>query len=57
MDGHRENFNKKIGNIRKYQLKVIELKNNITELKNTQNTLYMKQKKDSVNSKGVEFTK
>ena len=31
----------KIGNILKYQLKVIELKNNITELKNTQNTLYM----------------
>ena len=47
----------KKGNIRKYQLKVIELKNNIIELKNTQNTLYMKQKKDSVNSKGVEFTK
>ena len=56
MDEHSENF-KEIETTRKYKTEVIELKNNIIELKNTQNTLYMKQKKDSVNSKGVEFTK
>ena len=30
---HRENFNKEIENIRKYQTEVTELKNTITELK------------------------
>ena len=35
MDGHSENFNKEMENIRKYQIEVTELKNTNTELKNT----------------------
>lgn len=34
MDEHSKNFNRKIGNIRKYQTEVIEMNNTITELKN-----------------------
>lgn len=33
MDIHRENFNKEIENKRKYQIKVTELRNIITELR------------------------
>lgn len=31
---HSKNFNRKIGNIRKHQKEVTEIKNTITELKN-----------------------
>lgn len=35
MDEHNENFNKETKSIRKHQMALIELKNSITELKNT----------------------
>lgn len=35
MDGHSKNFNKEIENTIKYPIEVIELKNIVTELKNT----------------------
>lgn len=36
MDEDSENFNRDIGTIRKYQIEITELKNTMTELKNTQ---------------------
>lgn len=35
MDEHNEKFNKEVANMRKYQTEVKELKDTITELKNT----------------------
>ena len=35
MDEHNENFNKETKSIRKHQMALIELKNSITEMKNT----------------------
>ena len=35
MHEHRENFNKEIENIRKYQTEIIELNNTVNELKNS----------------------
>lgn len=55
-----ENFNKEVENIRKYQLKVTELKNIITKLKNTlwasTADLLKQKKKSQLEDKAVEIT-